>query len=96
MKKNSEVRAHSQKAFLFLGCLVVPLLLLILACADDSEIAIVDFTKTVAVPTLQRPSPEHPHLRIAVAAMVSPKKTLSYYRQLLDYIGDNLDRKIQL
>jgi phosphate/phosphite/phosphonate ABC transporter binding protein len=33
---------------------------------------------------------------VAVSAMVSPKETFSNYRMLLDYLGKNLDYKIQL
>jgi phosphonate transport system substrate-binding protein len=32
---------------------------------------------------------------VAVAAMISPKETFVYYRQLLDYIGGKLDREIE-
>jgi phosphonate transport system substrate-binding protein len=32
---------------------------------------------------------------VAVAAMISPKETFGYYRQLLDYIGVKLGREVQ-
>jgi len=32
---------------------------------------------------------------VAVAAMISPKETFGYYRQLLDYIGEQLGREVQ-
>ncbi|MCF8091585.1 MAG: phosphate/phosphite/phosphonate ABC transporter substrate-binding protein [Desulfotignum sp.] len=35
-------------------------------------------------------------LRVAVAAMVSPKQTLVYYEDLLDYIGEKTGREIEL
>ncbi|TFG40301.1 MAG: phosphate/phosphite/phosphonate ABC transporter substrate-binding protein, partial [Syntrophobacterales bacterium] len=35
-------------------------------------------------------------LRVAVAAMISPKETFIYYRELLDYIGRKAGRGIQL
>ncbi|MGD8715047.1 MAG: phosphate/phosphite/phosphonate ABC transporter substrate-binding protein [Desulfobacterales bacterium] len=34
-------------------------------------------------------------LKVAVAAIISPKETFAYYRQLLDYIGQKLGREIQ-
>jgi phosphonate transport system substrate-binding protein len=38
---------------------------------------------------------ENPYLKVAVAAMISPKDTFVYYRQLLDYIARNLGRDVQ-
>ena len=35
------------------------------------------------------------HEKGAVAAMISPKETFGYYRQLLDYIGEKLGRDVQ-
>jgi phosphonate transport system substrate-binding protein len=34
-------------------------------------------------------------LKVAVAAIISPKETFIYYRQLLDYIGNKMGREIQ-
>ena len=34
-------------------------------------------------------------LKVAVAAIISPKETFAYYRQLLDYIGQKLGHEIQ-
>ena len=44
-------------------------------------------------PTSQ--APESAQLKVAVAAIISPKETFIYYRQLLDYIGKKLGREIQ-
>lgn len=37
-----------------------------------------------------------PKLRVAVAAMISPRQTLVYYEALLDYIGDQTGHEIDL
>jgi phosphonate transport system substrate-binding protein len=64
-------------------------------CSRDSDAVVVDFNKTVAVDRPISTEPETAQLKVAVAAIISPKETFAYYRQLLDYIGDKLGREIQ-
>ncbi|MBC8466353.1 MAG: hypothetical protein H8D55_00800, partial [Deltaproteobacteria bacterium] len=75
---------------------VRPICFFIHGCTDHADLVLVDFSKTQAPARSESPRQGRPLLKIAVAAMISPKETFSYYRQLLDYIGDNLDRKIQI
>jgi hypothetical protein len=84
---------HIKRLFLILAAAV---LALVQGCSGDQEITLPDFSKTSALERQETPSPDHTCLRVAVAAMISPKETFSYYRQLLDYIGSNIDRKVQL
>ena len=35
-------------------------------------------------------------IRFAVGAMITPKEGFGYYRQLLDYLGERLDRRVEL
>ena len=65
-------------------------------CGRDTDRIVVDFSKTVAVEQPGEKSPENPSFRVAVAAMISPKDTFVYYRQLLNYIGSSLNRDVQL
>ena len=65
------------------------------ACGRDGDLRMVDFSKTVVVEQPGKIPSENPVFRVAVAAMISPKDTFVYYRQLLDYIGRNLDRDVQ-
>jgi phosphonate transport system substrate-binding protein len=64
-------------------------------CDLNSDIQVVDFTKTVS---LEQPK-ERLHntrtLRVAVGAMVSPKETFTYHRKVLDHIGKHLNRDIE-
>jgi phosphonate transport system substrate-binding protein len=64
-------------------------------CSGDSDAVVVDFSKTVAVERPVSPKPRSERLRVAVAAIISPKETFVYYRQLLGYIGQKLDREIE-
>ncbi len=65
-------------------------------CERDAETKVVDFSNTLKIsrPDTSRPGPDA--LRVAVAAMVSPKESFVYYRELLDFLGEKLDRKIHL
>ncbi len=64
-------------------------------CGSDSDTVLVDFTKTVPVARPgERASPTQP-LRVAVAAMISPKETFDLYRQLLAYIGGRLNKDLE-
>ncbi len=96
MNGPSRIKIPSQMAPLLFGCLFVLSVFFIHGCTDHADVVLVDFSKTQAPARSESPRQGRPHLKIAVAAMISPKETFSYYRQLLDYIGDNLDRKIQL
>jgi len=82
-----------------LHILITGLLLATLAfpngCGRDSDAVVVDFTKTVAVERPISSEPESVQLKVAVAAIISPKETFAYYRQLLDYIGQKLGHQIQ-
>jgi phosphate/phosphite/phosphonate ABC transporter binding protein len=79
-----------------LRLLIVPVLIVTYGCGVDADTAVVDFSKTMAVNQPGDHQPESPGLKVAVAAMISPKDTFTYYRQFLEYLGSQLDREIQL
>ncbi len=86
----------SNKTHLLFRVILATLLISISGCGRDSDTVVVDFTKRMAVERPDERSPEHPTLKVAVGAMISPKETFVYYRQLLDYISGNLGRDIEL
>jgi phosphonate transport system substrate-binding protein len=70
--------------------------LLILGCEKSNEYKFVDLSEKVA-PESQNVSSTIPkQLRVAVAAMVSPKETLVYYEELLKYIGEEVGYEVVL
>lgn len=77
------------------GVLALGLALMIIGCSGDSDKAVVDFSKTVPVSRPGDRASPTPPLRVAVAAMISPKETFNLYRQLLAYVarksGKDLD-----
>lgn len=96
MTKPPAMKIPSQRAPLLFGCLFVLSVFSIHGCTDHADVVLVDFSKTQALARSESPRQQHPPLKIAVAAMISPKETFTHYKQLLDYIGRNLDQEIQL
>ena len=80
---------------LLILCLIAFMMMVISGCGRDSDAIVVDFSKTVTVDRPIASEPESVPLKVAVAAIISPKETFAYYRQLLDYIGHKLERDIQ-
>ena len=84
------------KNHLFLAGLVIcAALSWLYACGSETDIRVVDFSKTVVVEQPGKKPSENSTIKVAVAAMISPKDTFVYYRQLLDYIGRHLGRDVQ-
>jgi phosphonate transport system substrate-binding protein len=75
--------------------LILAIMVFTIGCGRDSDAVVVDFNQTVAVDRPVSSEPESDQLKVAVAAIISPKETFAYYRQLLDYIGQKLGREIQ-
>ena len=67
-----------------------------LGCSSDSDYKPVDFSKTILVDQPDKQAVESDLLRVAVAAMISPKETFVYYKELLDYIGAKAGYPVQL
>jgi phosphonate transport system substrate-binding protein len=83
------------------GCILVRFLtaaILVFAygCGGDGDAKFVDLSKVVAIEQPKDLPAGGRSLRVAVAAMISPKETFVYHRQILDYIGKRLDRDVKL
>ena len=88
-------RSIFKKNLFIFSLAIFAALALLYACGSETDIRVVDFSKTVVVEKPATQSPQNKYLKVAVAAMISPKETFVYYRQLLDYIGSNLGRDVQ-
>ena len=75
---------------------LVLILLFSLSCNNETGYTSVDFSKIVKVDRTESRYDENTGLRVAVAAMVSPKETVVHYRELLDYLGRKLERRVHL
>lgn len=76
--------------------LILLFMVAIYGCSRDSDAVTIDFDKTIAVERPESSISQKGTLNVAVAAMISPKETFSYYRDLLDFIGVKIDRKVSL
>jgi phosphonate transport system substrate-binding protein len=86
---------HLPRLWLFFLALALSLTFLPLGCGSDGDRAVVDFDKTLPVARPGDQASRNPPLRVAVAAMVSPKETFDLYRQLLAYLGHKLDTDLE-
>lgn len=72
------------------------ILFLSLGCDRDAAYQRVDFSKTLAADGNPSSRSDGRELRVAVAAMISPKETFIYFKQLIDYIADRSDHRVHL
>ena len=82
--------------FNLLGVFALIAVLVTYGCGRESDAVIVDFDKTIAVERPKNEAPQKASLNVAVAAMISPKETFSFYRELLDFIGAKMDRNVRM
>jgi phosphonate transport system substrate-binding protein len=94
MMKTLFLRRFSGQLIRMLGVFLA--LVPLLACSGDSDYKHVDFTEKIDVPPPDAGHPGRRTLRVAVAAMISPKETLIFYRELIDYLFSEIDHDIEL
>ena len=85
----------TSRLYILISGIIFAILVVISGCGKDSDAVVVDFHKTIAIERPESSIPELATFNVAVAAMISPKETFGYYRQLLDYIGEKLGREVQ-
>ncbi len=88
-------RILPEQICLLLWVLTLGLVLMISSCSGDGDRTVVDFSKTVPVARPGERASPTPPLRVAVAAMISPKETFDLYRQLLAYLGGKLGKDLE-
>ncbi len=83
------------KISILISGLILTTLVIAAGCGRDSDAVMINFSGAVAVERPINSVPESTQLKVAVAAIISPKETFAIYRQLLNYIGQKLGREIQ-
>jgi phosphonate transport system substrate-binding protein len=68
----------------------------LLGCQAETDSKRVDFSVMLPVSHPQPTAEDQKTLRVAVAAMISPKETFVYYREMLDYLGRQSGHRVQL
>lgn len=64
--------------------------------SDRTPTVRVDFSRRIGASPDLSASASEPRLDIAVAGMMSPRQTLSYYQELLDYLGRTLNLPVAM
>ena len=72
------------------------ILILLVSCSNDAEYKQIDFTQKIDAYSPVDKKKDRPTLRVAVAAMISPKETSIYYRELIDYLAAKIDHDVDL
>ncbi len=65
-------------------------------CSNEPQYQYVDFKDHIEVVRATGAESGKAPLRIAVAAMISPRETIEYYQALLDYIAGRMNQPIEL
>jgi len=65
-------------------------------CGGDADMHTVDFSGPMVLEKTQPTSTSARSLRVAVAAMISPKATFVYHRKVLDYLGSRLNKDVEI
>ncbi len=85
-----QIRLGQQLIFMML----MPLWLF--GCSLDTDYHRVDFSEKIQIEQPEKSPSTSKTLRVAIAAMISPRETFSYYQALLDHIGSQTGYDIQL
>ncbi len=87
---NSFVRGR-----IFISILIILGLTIIAGCRKEDQSTEINLERREPLKTVKRQSAGK-SVRIAIGGMVTPKEGFAYYRKLLEYIGEKLDRHVQL
>lgn len=63
-------------------------------CEQRPAIKVINLER-VEAPKEEEVFPEEKHIRIAIGGMITPREGFGYYKQLLDYIGEKLQRPVE-
>jgi phosphonate transport system substrate-binding protein len=81
----------TKKYYLVLICLLI---VGALGCSRNDDVKKISLSKKIDVKNNEQQSEESP-IRIAVGGMTTPREGFVYYKQLLNYIGEKLGRKVE-
>ena len=96
LKANGNYR--SPRAIRYSACRVKIVLscFLLIACSGDAEYKPINFSEKMNVDKPIAQKNYRPVLRVAVAAMISPKETSIYYQELIDYLAAKIEHEAEL
>jgi phosphonate transport system substrate-binding protein len=75
--------------------LVFSFLILVSCNSRQDNISFIDFSDQTAGQDISSGTDSVPILRVAISAVISPKESFVYYRELFDFMSDRLNMKIE-
>lgn len=76
--------------------IVLAVLVSIAGCSSDAGYKPIDFSVKMKIDHPDEQALPSKTLRVAIAAMISPRETFSYYHAMTDYIGSKMGYEVQL
>ena len=83
-------------SFVMLIATILVLLAIAVGCGIKEDLPHINMADREPVPMISDESGEEQPLKVAVAAMISSKESIVYYERLLDYLGQELNRPIEI
>lgn len=74
----------------------ITVMVFLLGCNSEGGYRRVDFNKVKSVPRADTSRPRDDTLRVAIGSMISPRATMSHYQRLLAYLGNRVNRQVEL
>lgn len=93
-KKASAIHPKTYAGMLFFGLIIW--MFAGLGCDQSKDVKKISLEKSEKIQTLSVPTIKKESLKIAVSAMISPKETLGFYKEILDYLSQKISLPIQL
>jgi len=67
-----------------------------LGCDQSKDVKKISLEKSEKLQAVSVPTPKEESLKIAISAMISPKETFGFYKEILSYISQKISLPIQL
>ncbi|MFH1728328.1 MAG: phosphate/phosphite/phosphonate ABC transporter substrate-binding protein [Pseudomonadota bacterium] len=71
-------------------------ILLLTNCDKNKNVKKIDLSKREIIKQESKPFNKLEPIKIAIGSMITPKQGYAFYRQLVDYIGEKLERPVKL
>ena len=87
---------HCKISIFLLGFSLMVLMLVGLGCEQSQDVKKISLQNSERIQTLPAPTERKEALRIAVSAMISPRETFDFYKEILAYLSQKISLPIQL
>lgn len=96
MSQENGAPIHSKSHNFLLFFFLISLIFIGLGCDQSQDVKKISLQNSERIQTVPAPTERKEALRIAVAAMISPKETFDFYKEILAYLSQKISLPIQL